>query len=539
MRHVVLVGLCVELLLPGARAQSDRPMFPLQFVDTEAAYLSGLHAADVDADGDVDILTAAFGQLTVLLGDGHGYFPQSAKRTVASFTLGMTVGDIDRDGYADVALSSGTEDGVAILSGAGNGYFGQQASVVPVGHDPAEPVLGDFDGDGDLDLAVVRTPAGTLAVALGDGSGGFGPVASYATASTSALDLAVADLDLDEDLDLVVAFGAFAGLQVFRGDGRGGFVGEPALAAPNPCSDVLAADVTGDGRPDLVASMNNAGAVTMLAGQAGGAFAAAQPWGPSVGGAPHSLAAGDIDGDGDLDIAVGTALSFDVDSVKWLINAGGSSASLVLTPAGYEIGPVALADVNGDGLLDLLTGSADGTRGVTVVLNDLDPLLEAPGQLAIPSLSVRALDSGDLDGDGAEELVALGTVAANLIHVVAVAVPDLELVAEVELNVSGTIPSSIWCGDLDGDGRADLAVPDVSADKVVVVHGQSGGGFGSHVTVATGLDPDFVLGGDVDGDGDLDLVTASRFQDAVAVVWNDGSGGFSAPQVLAVPDAPV
>jgi len=534
MRCLVFGVLFVALPASGPSAQSDRPMFPLQDVPGTSGWLSGLHTADVDADGDLDLLTAA-GSLAVRLGDGDGYFPQAVTTPVSGSTQGLAVGDIDADGLPDVALASLDDNGVAILLGSGDGSFTPSA-IVPAGNTLREPVLGDFDGDGDLDLAVVRSGTSGLVVSLGDGRGGFGPVTSLATAATSANDLAAADLDQDGDLDLVVAFSTSASLQVFHGDGRGGFAAQPLLPLVNVASDVLAADLTGDGRPDLVASHPNAAIVSLLSGQPEG-FAPAQTWGPALGGSPHSLAAADVDNDGDLDLAVGTALTFSVDRVKLLVNEGGASATLVQVPAGFDIGPVALADVNGDGLIDLLASSADGSSGITVVLNALDPWFEAPTDLSIPPLSVRALAHGDVDGDGQDELLALATESSDM-KVLALRVPELQIVAEAAINVSGTLPDSLWAGDLDGDGLADLAVADVSADTVVVVPGQAGGGFGAHLVVAASVDPDFVAGGDVDADGDLDLVTTNRFQDQIGVLWNDGTGAFSAPLVLNVADAP-
>jgi hypothetical protein len=529
-------ALCLVVLSvvnAGSWAQSDGPLFPQQFVTAKPSYRSGLHAVDVNADGSLDLITATGnnpGFLTVNLGDGHGFFPETQVTWVGGDPFGIAAGDVDGDGLEDLAISCSIPQQVQIAQGVGDGTFTVSQSIA-VGQSPRELVLEDFDGDGDLDLAVVRATAGGVVVALGDGSGGFGPTSTFATAATQADDLAAADLDQDGDPDLVVAFGNLTGLQVLWGDGSGGFRDTAPMLTSMILRDVVVADLTGDQLPDLVGAAAGGGFMQLFVGQGGGSFAPAQSWGPDFGGGAHSLAVADVDGDADLDLAVTTQGS---ELVGLLLNDGGSTAVLLNVPAGEDNGPLALADVDGDGLVDLLAGSsASDNTDVTVVRNTLDPLFEVHVAVLTPTITEQAMARGDVDGDGSADIVLFGSVGGDNNAVAALENESFAVIAQTVVNVSGTSSQSVWSGDLDGDGRDDVVVPDVSADTLAIVHAQAGGSFGPQVTIPTSIDPTFVVGADVDGDGDRDLVTAHRFQATVAVVWNNGLLGFSAPLVLA------
>ena len=297
------------------------------------------------------------------------------------------------------------------------------------------------------------------------------------------IDVAAADLDGDGDLDLVVAESFFNQVSVRLGDGAGGFA--PASVHPvgaQPQS-LLLAHMDGDGLLDLVTAEAGAGSVSVSRGLGGGAFAAAVPVG--VGTQPRGLACGDIDADGDLDVVV--AHDSLATPVCVLLNDGAGVLTLAsVLPPGFSAAAVALADVAGDALPELLVCDATNAR-----------------------LAVWERDGG---ADG------------GFLHLDAVVLP--------------AAPGGLDVADLDGDGRLDAVVALAGGASLARMLGMPGGGFGPPQLHPTGNTPSRLRLADVDGDERLDAVSISALSNALTTLVGDGAGGFAAPVTLATGSFP-
>ena len=239
---------------------------------------------------------------------------------VASLPLAITTGDFNGDGIVDAAVTSSGTNQVSILLGTGDGNF-KAAVNYAVGADPVAIVAGDFNHDGHLDLAVLNSnpnkvgTGGSISILTGQGDGTFIAGATYAVGFIPTA-LAVGDFDGDGNLDLAVV-----------------------ISNPN--------------------LQFNAGFVTILMGSASGAFTAVANYG--VGITPSSIAVGDFNGDGRLDLAVGSpvnGISLNPQSeISILVNTGGGNfsagSSFVVGPLGSVPISIAAADFNNDGRLDL------------------------------------------------------------------------------------------------------------------------------------------------------------------------------------------
>lgn len=250
-----------------------------------------------------------------------------------------------------------------------------------------------------------------------------------------------------------------------------------------------------------------------------GTFAAKADY--ATGEGPYQVALGDVDGDGLLDMVTAnfTAYTF---SVR-LGQAGGTFAA---TKTDYGAGGfascVALGDVNGDGRLDVVSGLEYG-YGISVALGQAGGSFSYATTYATTTSSPYAVALGDVNGDG---------------HLDIVAVDNWDWFASVLLGKAGggfaaptkystgADPLSVALGDVNGDGRLDIVAIDNANSNVTVQRGLASGGFSTRVAYETGFGPAEVALGDVNGDGHLDLVTAN-FGASTASVLLGQTGGFA------------
>jgi hypothetical protein len=342
------------------------------------------------------------------------------------------------------------------------------------------------------------------------------------------------------------------------GTGQGNFVApatnpEPAVGQ-SPISMVMG-DVDKDGDLDLLTANDRSGTVSVRLNDGQGNFTAptTNP-DPAVGRNPASVAIGDVDGDGDLDLLTANYSSHTV-SVR--LNDGRGSFSVPATnpelAVGYFPRSVAVGDVDGDGDLDLLTANFIFGGTVSVRLNDGRGNFSAPATNPEPTVGIYPVSvvMGDVDKDGDLDLLAAnfhGNTEMTLDGTVSVRLNDgtgnFSAPAINPNPAVGIYPSSVVIGDLDGDGDLDLLAANSGSNTVSV---RLNDGQGNFLTPATNPDPivsrflESITVGDVDGDGDLDLLAANAYSNTVSVRLNDGRGNFSSPPTNpdpAVGDAP-
>jgi uncharacterized membrane protein len=312
----------------------------------QSAY--SISVADVNGDGKLDLVVAngcrgsncATGGVGVLLGKGDGTFKKAvtySSGAASVFGSHVAVGDLNGDGKLDLAVAttgagcgSGCPKGlVGVLLGNGDGTFKKAKTYGTGGFDAIGWVeIADVNGDKKPDLVVANycltecsyPPAeGSVGVLLGNGDGTFRLVKTYPSGGDGAISVAVADLNKDGKPDLLVANcgpeacgpGSPGGnVGVLIGKGNGTFKPVVNYPAANSPFNVVAADVNGDGRLDIVVSnwgtpnaATNDGAVTVLQGKGNGTFRPAQTF-PSGGAEAPSVAVADVNKDGRLDIVL-------------------------------------------------------------------------------------------------------------------------------------------------------------------------------------------------------------------------------------------
>jgi FG-GAP-like repeat/Abnormal spindle-like microcephaly-assoc'd, ASPM-SPD-2-Hydin/FG-GAP repeat len=261
-------------------------------------------AADLNGDGKLDLAVANeySNSLSILIGNGDGTFQPAVNYPLLQPPSILLVADFNGDGIPDIAaMTQNTCNCISILLGGGDGTF-QPASNQPVNYN-GTMAAGDFNGDGKMDI-VVSAPAGLeskMQVMLGNGDGTFRFGSTYSVAS-DPVSITSADFNRDGKLDIAIASAVAPYTYVFLGNGDGTF-DSPGMYRTVQPSWVIAADVTGDGIPDLiVANLLNPAGVNVFPGNGDGTFGASSFY-PAGFDAP-SVAVGDFNGDGKLDLIV-------------------------------------------------------------------------------------------------------------------------------------------------------------------------------------------------------------------------------------------
>ncbi len=389
-----LVGLCALLASCGNRpgslpeAFTSPPSRSVCGASSNACSMSGqritsLDAADLDGDGDTDLVVAVSGPdfIEILINRGDGVFDRGA-RTASATMPSATAADFDGDGDTDfmmtdfAGVSVWTNDGTAEFSVGDTQSFEFPMQFLEIG---------DVDGDGDVDVVGFNL-ADTAGVLINDGSGMM-ELASTVSMPAGTFPLAgkLADFDGDDDLDLAVSAAGFAftaqpgspGVLIFDNDGTGIMTLTDTLDSGGEALGMQVGDVDGNGAPDLLIGRGlgiETSEFALFRGTPGGGFLNMVT--QEAGRSPVHVTTGDVDGDGDLDVV---SASYGDQAMAVLHNDGSGlswTPGQVLT-VNRKVANVRMVYLNDDPYLDLILidvpiDEANATQGgkLVMLIND-------------------------------------------------------------------------------------------------------------------------------------------------------------------------
>ncbi|MBO2009762.1 FG-GAP-like repeat-containing protein [Hymenobacter negativus] len=329
------------------------------------------------------------------------------------------------------------------------------------------------------------------------------------------------------------------GLGLASGAARAQFA--PVVSYPSSSPSYVALrDVNADGRLDIISTRISTSDLNVLLGQAGGTFGSSANYPAQANGSAFGLDMGDLNGDGRPDaVVVNTSAANGTQNLSVLLGqAGGAFSTATNFPTNISASTssynVALGDLNGDGYLDAVTTSANSLP-IGVFLGAGNGTLGTPTYYASGnSNNTYGVDLGDVNGDGRLDAVItnFNSGAGNIVSVL-LGAGNGTLGAPTFYTV-GTAPAGLKLHDLNGDGRLDITVANYGSNTVGVLLGQATGTFGPMTTYSTGDNgPREVDIADFNGDGRPDIVVSNLgplssgpFGSTVGVLLNQGSATF-------------
>ena len=520
------------------------------FAARDAVQLAGsrirsVGTLDLDHDGRLDILAIDTEQDNIVVAwqleggafETGRFAPEGLERPVSMLLADLTLNGSNDLLIADAGLPGGPGGRVLVCLADAAGLSGceilrrtdQIAS-------PQHVAVGDFDGDGRRDVASVDEGSRDVAIYQQDAQTALeNPAQTLASLADGARpsSFTVADLDADGDLDLAVVSPLSNRLNLLlqRGDSSFAAQGHNLFGSGSDtrgASQVISADLDGDGRVDLATANVETDNILVLLQDSQGRFdrrlSVLSRDGALDG--PRTLAAADIDGDGRLDIITGGSFS---DDVMWFPQAAGGvfAPARVIDTGGILEDPLQLIaeDVNSDGMTDLLAVGNESDNVVAFIQDGANRgaffLYNMPLSDGIAPVAIAC---ADLLGDGLPDIAVASLGGVDIFEQVAAGFSRREVVVSDE----EYSPTALLASDFDGNGRVDLVLSNaLPPGGIEIFSARNGEGFassqalsGAAVQTAAGVFlPAAMAYADLDGDGEKDFVVANRSGDEMTVFW--------------------
>ncbi|MFN0175684.1 MAG: FG-GAP-like repeat-containing protein [Saprospiraceae bacterium] len=312
-------------------------------------------------------------------------------------TYGAYAGDLNNDGHSDITAVNEQTDDVRILLNNGAGQFPTTSAPLDLGTGSASPSeAGDFDNDGEIDLVITTAHNNETRVLFGDGQGGFPEVDKYTTGNATRAVLVV-DFDFDGDDDILTANRNDGTMNRLNNQGDGTFVLSLFNPAGNGESALALADANNDGIADFFLGFYSNQKVALYLGDGLGNFTFSTE--RSVMGNPWMICASDFNGDGFADVASANSQG-NKTAVIFGDGQGGLSTPVNLS-ANDHIFPLAIdaGDLDGDGDVDIVTSSYDSNNYSVFENNGSGAFTQVDILPASLNASCAILHDRDSDGD--------------------------------------------------------------------------------------------------------------------------------------------
>jgi hypothetical protein len=525
---------------------------PVLLTTSDGTYQSCFNTVgDLTGDSKPEIVSVncyEYNTATIYVNNGDGTFAPGVYYNLTGdqyqYPEEAAIADVNGDGNNDVVISNADGGDITVLIGHGNGQVTAEELNYDTGGYPwMTPILADFNGDGLVDV-VVSDDYFNMVYLQGYGDGTFRSAPTYALPNSFqqyawSNSVATGDFNGDGIPDVVVGQNfndGSTGVAIYLGNGDGSFSTGVTYGESDFLRYVTVADFNGDGKLDIAATDSNNNIVQILLGNGDGTFSIGSSY--STGGSdPQNIVSGDFNHDGIVDLATCNNTG---NIAVMLGNGDGTFAPAVTysTP-GYNPNSITVADINGDGYLDLaVTVYTDGPAAVGVFLANND------NSGTFQPVTYTVLDGfpdyvtyGDLNGDGKLDMAVTesnGSVYQGFIEI-GTGNGDGTFSTLTAYPSSAftdnSYPADIQMFDMNGDGNLDLVYLNSNFGTLAVMYGNGDGTVNTPVEFPGNDDNYGMALADLDGDGATDVVAANDYSGGFSVFLN-GNGTGTAPTYL-------
>lgn len=506
-----------------------------KYTTGDDTYPYAISTGDFNNDRRLDLIVVNRGTSDVGIFFGFNYTSFRKHEAYTSLetknAVGIDVGHFNDDNILDMVAVFEYSGNVIILLGYGNGSFAITGAY-SIGDDsaPRAVVTGDFDNDGRTDLATCNAGTDSISILLGYGNGTFARAITYSTGDgSSPFSLTIGDLNHDDRLDIVVANSGTNTVGVFLGSGNGTFFDVDTYFTEDDAYilSVALGDFNNDGHVDIVAANADMDTVGFLFGYGNGKYRESVIFPTGGTSYPYYLATGDLNRDSYIDVVVAYQQANQVGVLLMAENG------TVLEHTGFLIGPdampsyICIADINEDDIPDIAV-VAFGTNGIIILFgigNGYFLLGKLVSSDTITQTSGLAI--GDFNRDAHLDLAVVNYLTNDIVIYLA---DDVEPFGSVERHsiINASKSSAIAIGDFDADGQSDLVVANYGSDNISVLTSYVYRLFLVESTYSTGIGsaPSSVAIADFNNDTYLDIVVANSGTDSIIIFLGYGDGEF-------------
>ncbi len=499
--------------------------------------ISSVAVGDFNNDNQTDIVTANYWaySISVFLGYGNGLFsnPTTFSTDNNSYPFAVAVGDFNNDNQSDIVVANYGTDNLGVFVGYGNGTFYNQVTYsTGSGSGPHSVATGDFNNDSRLDIVVGNLYTYNVGVFLGHGDGTFSNQTTYSTSyNFRPNSVAVGDFNNDNRPDIIVANNGTDTISLFLGYGDGTFPSHITIStgfSSGPWS-ITIGDFNNDNRLDVAVANRWSDNIGVFAGHGNGSFSNQTTYSTGSGSSPWSVAVGDFNDDGHPDIAV---TDYGTSNLGIFIGYGNSSFTsqhiMSVTSSSSPLS-VAVGDFNDDGRVDITVANRWATF-INIFLGAGDSTFSSQAiyktGVASGSLSIAV---GDFDNDSRLDIVVDNLDADNI--VVFLGYGNGSFSSQITCSTgNNSLPVAVAVGDFNNDDRLDIAVTNYGTNNVGIFLGYGNGTFHTQVIYSTGpgSQPYSIALGDLNNDGRLDIIVSNfNWFANVGVFLGYGNGTFS------------
>jgi len=515
--------------------------FTLKTTLTGISNPQSLTLGDFNGDGKLDmaVVDRTTNSVSVFLGNGDG--TMQAPINTSGLGIGaatyVAAADFNKDNKLDLVLSDQSNSQVVVLLGNGDGHFQAARSIALNSGGGFDVAVGDFNGDGLPDIVASSPIAQAVIILLGKGDGSFQPAISYSAGQLGggATNLAVGDFNKDGKLDILTSINGSLGLgssvSLLLGKGDGTLLPASLVTVDQLSGQLAVADFNGDGNPDWIAGNTQGHVLTMALGNGDGTFRAGANY--ALGNGPF-VALADFNKDGKLDVV---AVDRSSNDVRVLLGKGdGTFQPGIITPVSGAFSGIATGDFNNDGNQDVVVSDSTGAapRNVIVLLGNGDGTFAAPARFTSGGSGEGLILTEDFNGDGKLDIAVVNQSDNTVSILLGNGDGTFQAPKITPTLATDGFLGAMAAGDLNGDGKLDLVVPDYvgsASGQVAILLGKGDGTFQAPTFITSHAGSTWPVIADFNKDGNLDLAVANQFG-TIDVFLGNGDGTFNTSLVL-------